>query len=234
MAWNCTLKQAGFSTRLCGLRLVCLFFFGWWLVSFFASRPVGFSCLISMRRLSKPSSDFDAYKLIILVNEEIRGIVESIRSENEASEFDEGSSSKLISCMKETFTVPSNLRRVQQALILYAFPQLSGGNSITNYFIPILKVLGLSGDSARNLFLNGMYALSKFFFAIFASFFFIDILGRRNSLFIGITLQMISDLYFGIYLKVQQDSGASHAAGEAALASIFIHALGYTVGKFKN
>jgi hypothetical protein len=123
------------------------------------------------------------------------------------------------------------LRRVQQALILYAFPQFSGGNSITNYFIPILEVIGVAGSSTRNLFLNGMYAMSKFFFGLLASFVFIDALGRRNTLFTGITLQLLSDIYLAVYIKVQNDGSPPRAAGEAALASIFIHSLGYTIGK---
>ncbi|KAJ5107176.1 hypothetical protein N7456_003851 [Penicillium angulare] len=164
------------------------------------------------------------------INEEIHDITESINLENEVSEFDHASSFKIVRDFKETFTVPANLRRAQQALILYAFPQVSGGNSMTNYFIPILGILGLSGDSSRNLFLNGMYALSKLFFALFTSFFFIDVLGRRKSLFTGITMQMISILYLAVYLKFQQEGRASHAAGEAALASIFTFAFGYTTG----
>jgi MFS family permease len=210
----------------------CVFIFLWVVASFFLCESPRWlimsdqheKAVESLVRLRCLQADHP------LVHEEIQSITESIRSENETSEFDQGSSFKIVGCIKETFTVPSNLRRVQQALILYAFPQLSGGNSITNYFIPILQVLDLAGSSTRNLFLNGMYALSKFFFAIFTSFFFIDALGRRNSLFLGISIQMISDLYLGIYLKFQQENGASHAAGEAALASIFLHAFGYTIG----
>ena len=165
------------------------------------------------------------------VQQELRSIKESLQSETEACEVDDHSPSKIISIARETFTVLSNLRRLQQALILYALPQLSGGNSVTNYFIPILEIVGLAGNSTRNLFLNGMYTLSKFFFSLFASFFFIDALGRRNSLFVGVALQMISDIYLAVYIKVQQDGPVSYGASEAALASIFIHSFGYTIGE---
>ncbi|KAJ5229865.1 hypothetical protein N7489_010573 [Penicillium chrysogenum] len=164
------------------------------------------------------------------VQEELRSIEESIQLETAAHDPNDKSPSNIVSLAKETFTVPSNLRRVQQTLILYAFPQFSGGNSITNYFIPILKIIGLTGDSSRNLFLNGMYTMTKFFFGLAASFFFIDALGRRNTLFFGITLQLISDIYLAAYIKVQNDASPSEAAGEAALASIFIHSFGYTIG----
>lgn len=165
------------------------------------------------------------------VQEEFRGIKESIQAEVETQDSDDRSPSQIVSIAKEMFTEPSNLRRFQQALIMYALPQFSGGNSVTNYFIPILEVVGLAGSSTRNLFLNGMYTLAKFFFSLLASFFFIDALGRRNSLFFGVTLQMLSDIYLAAYIKVQHENRASQGASEAALAAIFVHALGYSVGE---
>ena len=87
---------------------------------------------------------------------------------------------------REAFTVKANLRRVQQALISYALAQLSGANSITAYFVPILKLIGAaSGKQSESLFITGMYSFAKFCFTLIASFFFIDALGRRRSLFIG-------------------------------------------------
>ncbi|KAJ6094927.1 hypothetical protein N7467_002440 [Penicillium canescens] len=210
----------------------CVFMALWLVASFFLSE--------SPRWLLLRNRDQEAEKALVRlrclplehdrVQQELRSIKDSIRSETDASDHDDHSPSKIVSIAKETFTVPSNLRRVQQALILYAFPQFSGGNSITNYFIPILEVIGVAGSSTRNLFLNGMYAMSKFFFGLLASFVFIDALGRRNTLFTGITLQLLSDIYLAVYIKVQNDGSPPRAAGEAALASIFIHSLGYTIG----
>lgn len=165
------------------------------------------------------------------VQEEFGGIKESIQAESMACGFT-SSPSDIVSIAKETFTVPSNLRRVQQVLILYMLPQLSGGNSVTNYFIPILKVAGVAGDSSQNLFLNCMYTLTKFVFSLLASFFFIDVLGRRNSLFTGVTLQMLSDIYLAVYISIQQQMSVSQLSSEAALLAIFIHAFGYTIGRF--
>lgn len=76
-----------------------------------------------------------------------------------------------------------------------------------------------------------MYTVAKFGFSLLAIFLFIDALGRRNSLFIGITLQKASDIYLAVYIKVQQDHGASEGASQAGLAAIFIHAFGYSIGK---
>ncbi|OBT94109.1 hypothetical protein VE01_06981 [Pseudogymnoascus verrucosus] len=159
---------------------------------------------------------------------EIRSIEDSINKSRGGSEED--GPPRFIDIVKETFTRRSNLRRLQQVLVSYALAQLSGANSITSYFVPILSIMGLGGDTKRSLFLSGMYAMSKLFFCLIASFFFIDALGRRKSLFVGITLQMISDIYIGVYIKFKQQNAANFASSEAAIAAIFIHAFGYAVG----
>lgn len=165
------------------------------------------------------------------VQMEIREIENSINKSRLQANSSQYSPSSFIAIIKETFTVSSNLRRVQQTLISYGLAQLSGANSITSYFVPILTLMGLGGGTTRTLFLSGMYGMSKLFFCLIASFFFIDALGRRKSLFVGITIQMISDIYIGIYVKYNQEFGASHASSEAAIAALFIHAFGYCVGE---
>ncbi|KAI0484989.1 general substrate transporter [Xylariaceae sp. FL0804] len=132
--------------------------------------------------------------------------------------------------LRETFLVPSNLRRVQQSLISYALAQLSGANSVTSYLVPILTLMGLGGGTTRSLFLSGMYSMAKFFFTLIASFFFIDALGRRKSLFVGVTVQMISDIYIGVYIKFKQEGNVTDGASQAAIAAIFLHGFGYAVG----
>lgn len=132
---------------------------------------------------------------------------------------------------KETFTVGSNLRRLQQVLVAYALAQLSGANSVTSYFIPIMSLLGDTGGTERHMFLSGMYGFSKLMFSIIAAFFFIDILGRRKSLFIGITAQMLSHLYIGVFMKFEQRGPVPRGASTFAIVMLFLHAFGYAVGK---
>jgi MFS family permease len=133
----------------------------------------------------------------------------------------------------ETFTIKANIRRVMQTCISYGLAQLSGANSVTSYFIPIMKLIGTAGDSHHSLFLSSMYSLAKFFFTLIASFFLIDALGRRGSLFTGITIQMISDIYIGVFLKYRAAGDVSPASSEAAIAMIFLHGFGYTIGKLR-
>ncbi|OQE13740.1 hypothetical protein PENSTE_c046G00472 [Penicillium steckii] len=134
--------------------------------------------------------------------------------------------------VKETFTVPSNLRRLQQVLVAYALAQLSGANTVTSYFIPIMSLLGDTGDTERHMFLSGMYGFSKLMFSIISAFFFIDILGRRKSLFIGITAQMLSHIYIGVFMKFEQSGPVPKGASTFAIVALFVHAFGYAVGLF--
>ena len=157
---------------------------------------------------------------------EIADIDEQIQGEKALH----GSQGGLKDVMKETFLVPANLRRVQQSLISYALAQLSGANSVTSYLVPILSMMGISGENGNSLFLSSMYSMSKFFYTLIASFFFIDALGRRKSLFVGIIIQLVSDVYLGAYIKAYQSGSVAPGSSEAAIAAVFIHGFGYAVG----
>ncbi|KAI1360228.1 putative sugar transporter [Xylaria arbuscula] len=132
---------------------------------------------------------------------------------------------------REIFLVKANLRRTQQACISYALAQLSGANSITTYLVPVLGLIGIKGDAHYSLLVAALYSMSKFFYTVIASFLLIDAIGRRNSLFTGIIIQGLSDIYIGIYVKFNQAEGSlPTAAGQAALAAIFLHGFGYAIG----
>ena len=88
-----------------------------------------------------------------------------------------------------------------------------------------------SGDKGENIFLSGMYGLSKLFFTLISSFFFIDALGRRKSLLVGVAIQGLSHIYIGVFIKKTQDGPVTTESSEAAIAALFIHAFGYAVGE---
>lgn len=133
--------------------------------------------------------------------------------------------------LRETFLDKANLRRVFQTAIAYALAQITGANSVTSYLVPILSLMGMGGEQARNLLLAAMYSMAKVFYTIIASFFFVDALGRCNSLFVGITFQLVSDVYIGVYLKYRQTGSVAPGSSEGATAAIFLHGFGFAVGK---
>lgn len=134
---------------------------------------------------------------------------------------------------KETFTSTSNLRRVQQSLFTYALAQLSGANLITSYFVPIMAIVGISGGTDQSMFLSGMYAVSKLIFLLIGTFLLVDAFGRRGSLFLGVGVQLVTHLYLAVYIRLTQKGPVPEAASQAAVAALFIHAFGYSVGKFE-
>lgn len=149
-----------------------------------------------------------------------------------ASRGGSGDNDSLWALLTEMFTKKSNLRRLQQVLLSYALAQLSGSNSITSYFIPIMSMIDDTGGTEKHIFLSSIYAFSKLWFNLIASLLFIDLVGRRRSLFIGISLQMITLLYIGVFLKYNQEGSVAPGAAPAALGAIFIHSFGFCIGLF--
>ncbi|CAM1503326.1 Fc.00g081020.m01.CDS01 [Cosmosporella sp. VM-42] len=207
-------------TIICGLVILASFFVGYesprWLM-LRGHETEAVEALVALRGL--PAD-----------HPRVAGEILDIRSQIEAETSKYGANGGFKATLKETFLVKANLRRVQQSLISYALAQLSGANSVTSYLVPILSLMGLGGDQGRSLFLSSMYSMSKFFYTLSASFFFIDALGRRKSLFTGITIQMISDIYIGAYIKAYRSGSVAPGSSEAAAAAIFIHGFGYAVG----
>ena len=87
------------------------------------------------------------------------------------------------------------LYRMLIGCMVVLFQQLSGQNSLLYYTPTLLKVLGFSSDQTATLATLGVGAV-KFVSTIF-TLFFIDKIGRRPLLLIGISLLAISMLLLG-------------------------------------
>ncbi|KAJ4193825.1 hypothetical protein NW759_016553 [Fusarium solani] len=142
-------------------------------------------------------------------------------------------SNGFLAVMKETFLVRSNFRRVQLTVITYILAQFSGANSVTNYLPTIFGLIGVTGRNTK-IYSSGLYAIAKLVCTIAASLFFVDMLGRRKSLLIGVTVQMFCHSYLAGYLNVFRSEGSSipKGASDAAIAAIYVHAFGWTVGLY--
>ncbi|KAM5345047.1 hypothetical protein ACJ41O_010909 [Fusarium nematophilum] len=137
------------------------------------------------------------------------------------------------SIIKETLTVRSNLRRVQLTIIAYVLAQFSGANSITNYLPTVLGLVGVQGSSVK-VYSTGFYAVAKLVCCVIASLVFVDVVGRRKSLMIGITIQAACHSYLSGYLRyfIRDPDAMPQGASDAAIAIIYIHALGWAVGLY--
>lgn len=137
-----------------------------------------------------------------------------------------------ISILRETFCVRANLRRVQLVVVAYILAQFSGANSVTNYLPEIFGIVGVESTDVK-VYASGLYALAKLVCCVAASLLFVDVVGRRKSLFIGITVQMLCHSYLAGYLSffVRDEDSVPKGASDAAIGVIYIHAFGWAVGK---
>ncbi|KAK6463952.1 quinate permease [Scheffersomyces coipomensis] len=114
--------------------------------------------------------------------------------------------------------------------------QWSGANSITIYAGDLFSFIGLKGLEVMKMTM--ILGVVKLCGAYFGAFFVIDFLGRRRALYIGITLQLVSLLYFAIFLQVDPHaiekgailSTSQENAGKAAMAAIYLSGVGWVLG----
>ncbi|GAA5852279.1 hypothetical protein JCM8547_006723 [Rhodosporidiobolus lusitaniae] len=140
---------------------------------------------------------------------------------------------------KEVFSTVVNRRRFVLLFVCHVLGQWSGANAITQYSPTIIGYFGIEGESA-SLIATGCYAIVKFVSAVLTGAFLVDFVGRRRSLLLGISLQITTLLYIAIYLGVTTGrssasidaDGNAVRASQGALAAIFIHACGWSIGWF--
>lgn len=141
--------------------------------------------------------------------------------------------------LKETFTVTENRRRFTLMFLCHLFGQWSGANAITQYSPSIFGYLGIQGEESRFL-ATGLYAIVKFVSVLVFSIFVIDFIGRRRSLMLGITLQILTLAFVGAYLgatngdsvAIIKASASATAASKASIVAIYIHAVAWSIGWF--
>lgn len=92
--------------------------------------------------------------------------------------------------------------------------------------LQIFQYVGIKG-AALALLPSGAYGLVKLILTIVAAWFLVDRVGRRPLMLIGLALQMVSHIYIGAYLGSKT---TSKSASDAAIAMVYVYALGYSVG----
>ncbi|KAL1876153.1 hypothetical protein Plec18167_005416 [Paecilomyces lecythidis] len=140
---------------------------------------------------------------------------------------------------KELTLIPSNFYRFMLCIGAQLLGQWSGASAITIYATEFFAALGKTGQSEK-LFATCILGIVKFVSAYLCAFFLIDFIGRRRSLYAGITLQILTSLYIAIYLamvpqstdesKASEITGSAKRAGVGAIAAIYISGLGWTMG----
>ncbi|PWI72837.1 MFS quinate transporter [Purpureocillium lilacinum] len=130
--------------------------------------------------------------------------------------------------IKEVATVPSYRKRFLLGLAMQTFAQWSGGNGITYYIPEIFRLAGITSNR-HSLINSGGYGAVKLVFTMIFTWGLIDYFGRRRCFMTGLALQCVTHIYMAVYMALWKES-KNEAASEAAVASVFIYAVGWSIG----
>ncbi|CAG8982282.1 hypothetical protein HYALB_00004516 [Hymenoscyphus albidus] len=165
------------------------------------------------------------------VMKEIADIQHQLQEEREAT-LGQG----WLGIVKEMFLMPNNLYRIYLGLFSQLLSQWSGAQSITIYAPEFFALLGTKGQNEK-LFATAIFGVVKFVAAIVCALFLVDVIGRKRSLGIGITLQAVSMAYIAAYLTAvpQLEEGEVFTASQkhastGAIVMIYISGFGWAMG----
>lgn len=129
---------------------------------------------------------------------------------------------------KETQANANYRQRFWLLMTMQTVAQWTGGNGITYYISDIFEYAGVSDSSS--LISSGAYGIVKWVFTLAFTWGLIDYIGRRRCTMIGLSLQLGAHIYMGAYMGLQPGSSDNENASNAAVASVFIYAVGWSVG----
>lgn len=137
--------------------------------------------------------------------------------------------------LKEMFMMPNNLYRIHIGILSQLLSQWSGAGSITLYAPDFFELLGTTGNDEK-LFATAIFGVVKFVAAIMCAFFLVDVIGRKRSLAIGITLQAVSMIYIaGLLSAIGDKKSSEYTSGEkqaslGGIVMIYISGFGWAMG----
>lgn len=130
--------------------------------------------------------------------------------------------------VKEIATTPTYRERFLLGAVMQTIAQWSGGNGITYYIPQIFEYAGVQGSNL-SLITSGAYGAVKLVFTMVFTWGMVDVIGRRRCFMTGLFLQCITHVYMAIYMAIWIDS-ENKSASDAAIASVFVYAVGWSVG----
>lgn len=162
---------------------------------------------------------------------EINDIEEHMKHEKEVMK-----DSSTLGLFKEFLTIPSVRYRLFLGIGIQLLGQWSGANAVTIYMPELTSLVGYTGT--KRLLMTAILGVVKLCSSYLCAFFLIDFLGRRKSLYIGLTVQCLSTLYFATYIaivpKVTEEeftmTPSEKSAGVGALAMLYLNGVGWTMG----
>jgi len=130
--------------------------------------------------------------------------------------------------IKEIWTLRTYRTRFLLGFVMQLIAQWTGGNGITYYVPEIFTLAGVTGSNT-SLITSGAYGIVKLVFTMAFTWGLVDVFGRRVCFTAGLALQCITHVYMAVYMAVWRDA-ENKAASDAAIASVFIYAVGWSIG----
>lgn len=200
--------------------------------------PVGICLICSMFLYDTPRwlASKNRYEEALLVLAKLRNTtIEDAEVQREFHEIQQEVISKdlalantsIWTIVKEVATTPTYRSRFLLGLAMQTFAQWSGGNGITYYIPEIFRLAGITSN--RALINAGGYGATKLVFTMVFMWGLIDYFGRRRCFLTGLGLQCATHVYMAIYMALWRRS-SNQAASGAAIASVFIYAIGWSIG----
>lgn len=140
--------------------------------------------------------------------------------------------------VKELFLIPSNLYRMYLAFFAQIMSQWSGAGSITLYAPDLFALLGITGTN-ESLLVTAVFGIVKLVAAVCCALFLVDVIGRKRSLLIGITLQAIAMIYVASFLTAVPELGitddyqltpSESGPSKGAIFMIYLSGFGWALG----
>ncbi|KAK2042162.1 general substrate transporter [Colletotrichum somersetense] len=132
------------------------------------------------------------------------------------------------SIVRDIAAVPTYRTRFLLGAVMQTVAQWSGGNGITYYIPEIFRYAGVVGDNT-SLITSGAYGVVKLVFTMVFTWGLVDVFGRRRCFVAGLLLQCVTHVYMAVYMSTWAD-GSNKPASDAAIASVFVYAVGWSVG----
>ncbi|PLB50885.1 quinate permease [Aspergillus steynii IBT 23096] len=151
-------------------------------------------------------------------------------------EYGHSSARSFFGTLKSLFTSKENLKRIAFIFTLQCLIQWSGPTSITTYAPRLFALFGIKGQSQK-LFTTAIFGAVKFASSLGSALFMIDLLGRRRTLYIGLTLQLLAFIYCAIFLTIYstlsetaQEAPAARHAAIGAIVMIYLIGVAWALG----
>lgn len=133
-------------------------------------------------------------------------------------------------------TTANRYRLIGIGIASQTLSQFSGSSSITIFAPQFFELLGVTGDETK-LFATALFGVVKLIASFVCALFLIDRIGRKRSVYAGISLQFLSMLYMAILTQAVPaiSQGKIHTLGlrvasTIGIMSIYLNGIGWALG----